>query len=299
MNEFYGKSDGFKDERYIVIPTESFAEYMEHPLVKALYPTDVGFFPKAKTHYKEREEGADQYILIYCVEGKGTVEIDNKKYAVEAAEAFCIPRGRRHRYYADNDNPWSILWVHFKGENTKYFPLDECRAVQIDSKYSENRMTGFFNLIFRVLDRNYTMGNFIYLSQVLSLILSEVYYREKVDESSVQNKHVTMVIRFMYKNLVRQLTLEEISQEVQLSKSYLNSIFKNQTGRSPVDFFIHLKMQEACKLLDSTDMYIYEVSAKLGYTDPYYFSRLFKKMVGVSPKEYKNGDYLFTLQDNP
>ena len=165
--------------------------------------------------------------------------------------------------------------------------------MQINSKYSENRMAVFFNLIFRVLERNYTMGNFIYLSQVLSLLLAEVYYREKVDESSVQDKHVTMVIRFMYKNLTKQLTLEEISREVDLSKSYLNSIFKEQTGRSPVDFFLHLKMQEACKLLQSTDMYIYEVSTKLGYSDPYYFSRIFKKVVGVSPKEYKKGDYLY------
>ncbi|CUX37824.1 helix-turn-helix domain-containing protein [Clostridium sp. C105KSO13] len=293
MSEFLGKSDGFKDERYIIIPTESFADYAGHPLVRILYPTDVGFFPKARAHYREREEGADQYILIYCADGKGIIEVDGKTYSIKKAEAFCIPRGKRHKYYADNQDPWSILWVHFKGENTKYFPLDECRTVQINSKYSENRMAVFFNLIFRVLERNYTMGNFIYLSQVLSLLLAEVYYREKVDESSAQDKHVTMVIRFMYKNLTKQLTLEEISREVDLSKSYLNSIFKEQTGRSPVDFFLHLKMQEACKLLQSTDMYIYEVSTKMGYTDPYYFSRIFKKVVGVSPKEYKKGDYLY------
>lgn len=293
MSGFSGKSDGFKDERYMIIPTESFADYVGHPLVRGLYPTDVGFFPKAKAHYREREEGADQYILIYCTDGKGIVEVDGKSYSLKKAEAFCIPRGKKHKYYADDQDPWSILWIHFKGESTKYFPLDECRTVQINSKYSENRMTGFFNLIFRVLDRNYTMGNFIYLSQVLSLLLAEVYYREKADESSVQDKHVTMVIRFMYKNLSKQLTLENISKEVELSKSYLHFIFKEQTGRAPVDFFIHLKMQEACKLLQSTDLYIYEVSTKLGYPDPYYFSRIFKKVVGVSPKEYKKGDYLY------
>ncbi len=293
MGEFSGKSDGFKDERYIIIPTESFSDYVEHPLVRSLYPTDVGFFPKAAAHYKERDEGADQYILIYCIEGKGMINVEGKIYSVKGSEAFCIPRGKKHRYYADSEDPWSILWIHFKGENTRYFPLNECKTVQINSKYSENRMTGFFNLIFRVLERNYTMGNFIYLSQVLSLLLAEVYYRERAEESSDQNRQVTMVIRFMYKNLTRQLTLEEISEEVKLSKSYMNSIFKEQTGRSPVDFFIHVKMQEACKLLESTNMYIYEISVSLGYTDPYYFSRIFKKVVGVSPKEYKKGDYLY------
>lgn len=293
MSDTTGKTDGFKDEKYVIIPTESFADYAEHPLVRTVYPTDVGFFPRAAAHYREREEGADQYILIYCTDGKGIIEVEDQTYYMGKADAFCIPRNRKHKYYADKSEPWSILWVHFKGENTEYFPIEECKIVHINSRHSDNRMTVLFNLLFRVLERNYTLGNFIYISQVLSLILSEVYFREKVDESTSQNRHVTMVIRFMYQNLAKGLTLEDISEEVQLSKSYLNSIFKQQTGHSPVEFFIHLKMQEACKLLKSTDMYIYEVSSQLGYEDQYYFSRIFKKVVGMSPKEYKNGDYVY------
>ena len=293
MSNNIGKADGVKDEEYIIIPTESFADYAEHPLVRTVYPTDVGFFPKARDHYRERKEGAEQYILIYCTEGKGTVEVEGQTYSMGKSDAFCIPCKKGHRYYADAKDPWSILWVHFKGENTAYFPIDEPHVVPMNSRHSDNRMMVLFNLLFRVLRRNYTLGNFIYISQVLSLILSEVYYREKVDESSVQDRHVTMVIRFMYENLTRSLTLEEISEEVQLSRSYLNTIFKNQTGRSPVEFFIHLKMQEACKLLKNTNLYIYEVSSRLGYEDQYYFSRIFKKVVGVSPKDYKNGDYFY------
>ena len=294
MTDVNGKSDGFRDEKYMIVPTESFAEYMAHPLIRAAYLTDVGFFPKAKEHYREREEGADQYILIYCTEGKGIIEVEDQIYRLEKSDAFCIPRNVRHKYYADEKEPWSILWVHFKGENTNYFPLEERKMVHINSRHSDNRMMVLFNLLFRVLERNYTIGNFIYISQVLSLILSEIYFREKVDESSVQDRHVTMVIRYMYQHLRENLTLEEISEEVRLSKSYLNAVFKAQTGKSPVEFFIHLKMQEACKLLKSTDYYIYEVSSELGYTDQYYFSRIFKKVVGVSPKDYKNGDYFYS-----
>lgn len=294
MTDVNGKSDGFRDEKYMIVPTESFAEYMAHPLIRAAYLTDVGFFPKAKEHYREREDGANQYILIYCTEGKGIIEVEDQIYRLEKSDAFCIPRNVRHKYYADEKEPWSILWVHFKGDNTNYFPLEERKIVHINSRHSDNRMMVLFNLLFRVLERNYTIGNFIYISQVLSLILSEIYFREKVDESSVQDRHVTMVIRYMYQHLRENLTLEEISEEVQLSKSYLNAVFKAQTGKSPVEFFIHLKMQEACKLLKSTDYYIYEVSSGLGYTDQYYFSRIFKKVVGVSPRDYKNGDYFYS-----
>ena len=68
MSNNIGKADGFKDEEYIIIPTESFADYAEHPLVRTVYPTDVGFFPKARDHYRERKEGAEQYILINSTE---------------------------------------------------------------------------------------------------------------------------------------------------------------------------------------------------------------------------------------
>lgn len=293
MTDTIGKADGFRDEKYIMIPTESFIDYVEHPLIRGTYLTDVGFFPRALSHFREREEGAEQYILIYCTEGQGIIEVEEQVYHIGKSHAFCIPRGQKHKYYADQQNPWSILWVHFKGEDTRYFPLEEKKIIHINSHHSDNRMIVLFRLLFRVLERNYTLGNFVYLSQVLSLILSEIYFREKTDDSNLLDRHVTMVVRFMYQNLRRNLTLEEISAEVSLSKSYLNSIFRAQTSRSPMEFFIHLKMQEACKLLKSTEMYIYEVSAALGYSDQYYFSRIFKKVVGMSPKDYKNGDYFY------
>ena len=81
----------------------------------------------------------------------------------------------------------------------------------------------------------------------------------------------------MYKHLHENLKLQDIADELKLSKSYINAAFKKYTGRAPVDFFINLKMQEACKLLKSTNLYIVDIGQRLGYNDPYYFSRIFKR----------------------
>ena len=102
---------------------------------------------------------------------------------------------------------------------------------------------------------------------------------------------MTNVIRYMYKHLNENLTLKMIVDEFELSRSYLNSIFQKYTRHAPLDFFIHLKMKKACAMLRTTDMYIYEVAQNLGYSDQYYFSRVFKNVVGMSPKDYKNSDY--------
>lgn len=285
-----GKRDGFRGERMMVLPTEAFLEYARHPLVRRLYLTDVGFFPSAAHHYRERREGIEENIFLYCLEGRGLIEVQGKTYELQEREAFCIPAGSSHRYYADSQVPWSILWVHFKGEDTEQFPLKEYRVVHFLSENASNRMIFLFELLFKVLEGNYTLGNFIYISQVLSLILSETYYREKQDTAAQQNRYVTRVIRYMYRHLEENLTMEQIEEEFQLSKSYLHGIFKKYTGRAPMDFYSRLKMTEACKLLRSTDLYIYQVAHRLGYKDQYYFSRIFTKTVGLSPKEYRQSD---------
>lgn len=283
------KRDGFKGERLIVLPIEVFADYVKHPQVKRMYLTDIGFFPKAKHHYRERKEGVDQYIFFYCTDGKGIISVNGKQYELHKNEAFCIPRNQSHTYYACDDDPWSILWVHLKGEDTKYFPLDECKIIHFSTDASTNRMFFLFDLLFRVLEvTHYSLGNFIYISQILNLILAETYCREKPKSISKENRYVTHIIRFMYKNLHRNLTLNEVLIEFGYSKSYLNEIFQKATKHSPMDFYLNIKMQEACKLLRSSDLLVYEIAQQLGYKDQYYFSRIFKKIIGVSPLTYRN-----------
>lgn len=284
------KKDGFKGERMVVLPTESFQEYVEHPQVRRLYLTDVGFFPHARHHYRERKEGIEEYIFIFCMEGSGTIIVKDRKYTLQENQAFCIPCFQGHSYYAHDEDPWSILWVHFKGEDTKYFPLTKCQVLSFNSQDTADRMHFLFVLLFQALDENYTLGNFIYLSQTLSLILAEAYDREQGQSVLEQNKHVTDVVRYMYKHLEENLTLEQIGEEFSLSKSYLNAIFQKHTQHSPMDFFIHLKMKKSCRLLRTTDLPVYEVAQKMGYADPYYFSRIFKKIVGISPRQYRKSD---------
>ena len=118
--------------------------------------------------------------------------------------------------------------------------------------------------------------------------MGETYCREKPKSVSSENRQVTYIVRFMYKNLDKNLTLKQILDEFKCSKSHLNDIFQKATQHSPMDFYINLKVQEACKLLRSTDLLIYEVAERLGYKDQYYFSRTFKKITGMSPSDYRN-----------
>ncbi|MFD2668386.1 helix-turn-helix domain-containing protein [Listeria grayi] len=81
--------------------------------------------------------------------------------------------------------------------------------------------------------------------------------------------------------------MKELTYQLNISQSYLSSIFKKYTQTSPIEYFIQLKIDQACKFMKLTDMKIYEIAKKVGYEDPYYFSRLFKKYMGLSPKVYR------------
>lgn len=283
------KEDGFLGERMIDLPVEVFSEYAENSLVKRMYPTDVFFFPKADHHDMDREDGIEEYIYMYCTEGEGAIQVNEKQYLLRENEAFCIPRFQKHCYRSDKGNPWSIFQIHFKGEDTPYFPLDDCKIVKFRSSYASNQMMYLFDQLFRVLNEKYTLGNFIYMSQILSVILTETYHREKESKIVNQNKHVTSIVQYMHRHIDDNLSMESICKEARLSKSYVNAIFLKYTQLAPMEFFINLKMQEACRMLRSSDLYVYEIAQRLGYKDQYYFSRVFKKVVGISPREYKNG----------
>lgn len=288
------KLDGFVGEKMIVMPKEIISKYVNNVFVNRLYITDVGYFPEAKGHHINRPNGVEEFIFFYCISGKGVVNIREHSFSLHKNTAICIPKKAAHSYYTFDDDPWTILWAHFDGTDTAFYPLSQTDVIHFRSEYSSNRMLFLFNQLFRVIESNYSTGNFIYISQTLQMILSETYYKDELSSDQNQNNnYLNAIIKYFYANLSKNLTLEDISDEFNLSKSYLNALFKKNTNTSPINYLISIKMKEACKLLRSTTYSIKIIAAELGYFDPYYFSHLFKKVVGISPSKYKSSDMIF------
>ena len=82
--------------------------------------------------------------------------------------------------------------------------------------------------------------------------------------------------------------LKELASHFGYSESYMYRLFFKETGYAPMNYFLHMKIDRACQLLLHTNMKINQVALKLGFDDPYYFSRIFKKIVGTSPKDYRH-----------
>lgn len=287
------RKDGFSGERALVLPLSIVQEMENDPFSSILHITDIGYYPKAWHHFRERSEPISQFVFIYCTEGKGWYRTGEQEYAVTANQYFILPAGTAHAYGADEHDPWTIYWIHFKGKLAAHFALQSLRPVEIKpgihSRIS-NRID-LFEEIFRTLEMGYSHENLLYACSIFYHYLGTLrylqQYRDAARLETEKNDVVTAAIHFMRENIEKKLTLQEIAEHTGYSPSHFSVLFSKRTGYAPLAYFNLLKIQQACQLLDFTDMKINQVCFKIGIEDSYYFSRLFSKIMGMSPLAYK------------
>ena len=108
-----------------------------------------------------------------------------------------------------------------------------------------------------------------------------------MNRKAKNDRKVAQSIIFMSQHLDEPVKITQLAKMANLSSSYFWALFKQKTGYAPIDFFIRLRMHQACYLLNSTNRKVKDIAAALGYKDPLYFSRLFKSVHGVAPNHYR------------
>jgi len=285
------KEDGFPGQISFVLPEKIIGLVRENPLISDLFLTDIGYYPHANHHYRERPMGSSQFILIYCVEGSGEIKIGDVQHLLPADHFFIIPAGVSHTYHSDEHNPWSIYWIHFSGARAKLFARLACQCIPIErGKTSRiNDRIDLFSEIFRNLDRGFSIETLEYLNLLLNHLLASFTHLSQFQlvNQAGENDPIAQSINYMLENLTKKLKLGEIATETGLSASHYSRLFLNRTGHSPIDYFIQLKIQRACRLLDNSGWMIADVSRETGFEDQFYFSRVFRKVMAMSPANYR------------
>ena len=147
-----------------------------------------------------------------------------------------------------------------------------------------------FDEIFNNLSKGFHDENLEYVTYCFGHLLATFIYANKTsdDFANESNPVIRRAIDYMNKNLNLKLTLQQISSEAGYSPTYFTTLFKKETGYSPLSYFSHLKILKATEFLDHTKSKVKEISFFLGYTDPYYFTKDFTKRMGLSPRQYRN-----------
>lgn len=286
------KKDGFNGQKAIVLPAKIVKSCEEAALLQHLFLTDIGFYPKAKFHYREREQGISQHILIYCVDGKGWLQLEQKEMEVVRGQFVIIPASTTHRYGSDESDPWSIYWLHFKGSSANHFVQLLSRQFTQFSKtihFSDERVR-LFDTIYATLEAGYSGDNLGYVNMCLWYFLSSFCYADifRIPLNKEDKDAIDLSIDYMQQHLDQPLTVQKLAAEVHISPSHYSALFKKKTGYPPLEYFNHIKVQKACQYLQFTTLQVREIAFRLGINDPFYFSRFFSNIMGMSPLDYRN-----------
>ena len=296
------RKDGFQGERSIVLPPKVVEMEAQDPLASSLYVTDIGFYPEAQYHNMERTQPITQYVLIYCVSGGGWYRIGEKgsptakTYQVKANEFFILPAGKPHAYGSSDEEPWTIYWVHFKGMHAAIY-AQGAQKPQVVLPNLQSRIghrNNIFEEIFNTLHRDNSLDALRFVSSLLHYYLASIRYLQQYRQAEAPKPKATdeddiveAAIHFLKENIGRRLSLSDMAAYVGYSVSHFSAIFRRKTGQSPINYFNHLKIKDACGMLETTDIQINQLCFKVGIDDPYYFSRLFTRLMGCSPDAYR------------
>lgn len=282
------RADGFEHEVLIVLPRAVVEAAAEQPLFRGILPSAAGSFPRAEGHFVERPAGIPEAIFILCTEGSGWVRLaDRPRERVEAGTVLYLPAGCAHAYGADPDHPWTIDWFHARGSEIEAFAallgLDEERPL-LPMPAESVRELPFAGLL-EPLSKDYTIARLLEAATQIRVLLVELIRLHHRGRSA--HDPVERTILWMRRHLDERVQLAQLAQLAGLSCARYSALFRVATGYAPIDFFLRLKVRKACDLLDRTQMRIEEVSLAVGYTDAFYFSRLFRRIMAQSPRAYR------------
>lgn len=284
-------AEGFKGERAIILPYTIRTYQAQNDITRQLYITHIGYYPHARYHFRERQAGTNQYVFLFCAEGKGWIIYNEERMVLERNQAFLLPAGEPHAYGADKANPWSLYWIHFLGEKADLFSPIMRKIIDThdsDNSRSEDRLL-LFEEMYQNLEMGYSPDNLEYVSFCLMHFLASFKYLSQFGE--VKNvKEVDAIqkgILFMKDHLETKITLGDIARHAGYSSSHYGSLFLEKTSYSPIEYYNQLKIQRACSYLQFSDFKVKEIAFRLGYFDPFHFSHAFRKEMNMSPKEYR------------
>lgn len=290
--KYPAKSEGFPGSiKILVVPDKQIKAASLHPLVTPMVITDIGFYPRAEGHFMARENGVAQAILIYCIDGAGWCELRGRQSAVRAGQILAIPPHTPHRYGSTDDDPWTIYWLHFTGELTgellEFLEVSpEDPTITVGDQFA---IISAFKELCALLESSITQRNITHASLSLGSLIGMIS-RSRIHGAGrlrLNRARAEKSITWMQENIHRSPSLRELADQVNLSIPHYSALFKQEVGMPPVDYFLRLKMQKACQLLDMTTYSSKEIAHRLGYSDPYYFSRVFKKVMDMPPTAYR------------
>lgn len=245
----------------------------------------------------------DYAELAYILSGKGKYLVDGKEYDVEAGDLVICNPGVKHTHIVTNTKEPTIEFIagftdfHFKNMAQNSIELEGGACIIHTTAELKQDLTMHCYAIIAEKESCNPGKYFMFkarLMQMLLLIMREILIDEDYEqtgcdfESYNKNYAVKRIVKYLNENYNKKISLEQIAHNMYLSPVYISKIFKEETGESPINYLIKIRLEKARDILiKSNDTSIKSIANEVGYEDAYHFSKLFKKYYGISPLYYR------------
>ncbi|WP_195466480.1 AraC family transcriptional regulator [Clostridium perfringens] len=232
-------------------------------------------------------------VIHYVTKGYGTFKFNGKVYNLKQGDIFILLKGMQVEYVASIDDPWEYYWIGFSGSNANEYLNRTSITNSCVANCEENSKIPQIILNMCEISKTYNPSrsdDILLLKELYSLLYALIEEFPKPFEYKDKELHtyIQEALNFINSNYMHSITVQEIADYVNLSRSYLYKMFIKNLGISPQRYLINLRMYKATLLLKSTKLPIGEVANSVGYSDSLLFSKTFSKHFSMSPLNYRN-----------
>ncbi|MBD5461890.1 MAG: AraC family transcriptional regulator [Lachnospiraceae bacterium] len=272
---------------FSVFPRENFVDLGLYQFGWEQCDPSHSFGPAARNHY----------LFHLCLSGTGTLIANNTKgesitYQIKSGQGFMLFPHQICTYIADHDIPWEYAWVEFDGLRAKEtvelagFSLDQpiYRANRKD--IAEIMKEELLYIVTHKEESPFHLIGHLYLF-IDGLVRSSASTQVNKG-NSLRDFYIKEAFSFIEQNFQNDITVEDIAASCGLNRSYFGKIFHENTGKSPQEFLISYRMSKARELLKLTGLSIADIGNAVGYPNQLHFSRAFKNVYGISPRQWRN-----------
>ena len=256
---------------------------------KDLYLVSCGWEKCGATH-SYGPAVRNYYMLHFILKGQGHYYLNNKHYKLNENQCFLTEPGTVTLYKAEPTNPWTYTWICFNGDYVPHL-LKQSNLNTDNPIINLSCNQTIYEIIKEMLSyHQLTPANECYLQSKLYLIFAKLHeaLQSVYDKVELNNNfYVTKAIEYIEKNTFTNLSVNDIARYLNISRSHLYALFKQELNTSPQQFLTNAKIANARELLSKTKIPIYSVALSCGYKNAFAFSRAFKQVTNISPREYR------------
>ncbi|MDK0759815.1 AraC family transcriptional regulator [Clostridium perfringens] len=232
-------------------------------------------------------------VIHYVTKGYGTFKFNGKVFNLKQGDIFILLKGMQVEYVAYIDDPWEYYWIGFSGSNANEYLNRTSITNSCVANCEENSKIPQIILNMCEISKTYNPSksdDILLLKELYSLLYALIEEFPKPFEYKDKELHTYIqdALNFINSNYMHSITVQEIADYVNLSRSYLYKMFIKNLGISPQRYLINLRMYKATLLLKGTKLPIGEVASSVGYSDSLLFSKTFSKHFSMSPLNYRN-----------